>query len=78
MADVIIESPIFSSPFREPAWHFKFTKERITYEIAKGEAEAAHNIVGGPQHSALTNGAFRFHEFNFMLSSPLFLLGEQP
>src|SRR5207302_9589944 len=47
-----------------------------TYAIAKadlllkGEGEAADNIVGGPQHSTLSNDAFPVREFDFMLSNP--------
>ena len=47
-----------------------------TYSIAKadlllkGEGEAADNIVGGPEHSTLSNDAFPSHEFDFMLSNP--------
>ena len=47
-----------------------------TYAIAKadlllkGEGEAADNIVGGPEHSTLSNDAFPSHEFDFMLSNP--------
>src|SRR5664280_2811732 len=38
--------------------------------LLKGEGEGADNIVGGPEHSTLTNDAFRGHEFDFMLSNP--------
>ena len=47
-----------------------------TYAIAKadlllkGEGEAADNIIGGPEHSTLSNDAFPSHEFDFMLSNP--------
>ncbi|NGZ11029.1 MAG: SAM-dependent DNA methyltransferase [Nitrospira sp. LK70] len=47
-----------------------------TYAIAKadfllkGEGEAADNIVGGPEHSTLSNDAFLSREFDFMLSNP--------
>ncbi len=47
-----------------------------TYAIAKadlllkGEGEAADNIVGGPEHSTLSNDAFPALEFDFMLSNP--------
>jgi type I restriction enzyme M protein len=47
-----------------------------TYAIAKadlllkGEGEAADNIVGGPEHSTLSNDAFPAREFDFMLSNP--------
>ena len=47
-----------------------------TYAIAKadlllkGEGEAADNIVGGPEHSTLSNDAFPTREFDFMLSNP--------
>ncbi len=47
-----------------------------TYAIAKadlllkGEGEAADNIVGGPEHSTLSNDAFPSCEFDFMLSNP--------
>ena len=38
--------------------------------ILKGEGEAADNIVGGPEHSTLTNDAFPTRQFDFMLSNP--------
>ena len=38
--------------------------------LLKGEGEAADNIVGGPEHSTLTNDAFPSREFDFMLSNP--------
>ncbi len=38
--------------------------------LLKGEGEAADNIVGGSEHSTLSNDAFRSHEFDFMLSNP--------
>ena len=38
--------------------------------LLKGEGEAADNIVGGPEHSTLSNDAFPSHEFDFMLSNP--------
>ena len=38
--------------------------------LLKGEGEAADNIVGGPEHSTLSNDAFRTREFDFMLSNP--------
>ena len=38
--------------------------------LLKGEGDAADNIVGGPEHSAISNDAFRSHEFDFMLSNP--------
>ena len=47
-----------------------------TYAIAKadlllqGEGRAADNIVGGPEHSTLSNDAFPAREFDFMLSNP--------
>ena len=47
-----------------------------TYAIAKadlllkGEGEAADNIIGGPEHSTLSNDAFPEKEFDFMLSNP--------
>lgn len=47
-----------------------------TYAIAKadfllkGEGEAADNLVGGPEHSTLSNDGFRSREFDFMLSNP--------
>ena len=36
--------------------------------LLKGEQDA--NIVGGPQHSTLSNDAFGDHTFDFMLSNP--------
>jgi len=47
-----------------------------TYAIAKadlllkGEGDAADNIVGGPEHSTLSNDAFPGRTFDFMLSNP--------
>lgn len=38
--------------------------------LLKGEGEAADNIVGGPEHSTLSNDAFPSQEFDFMLSNP--------
>lgn len=38
--------------------------------LLKGEGEAADNIVGGPEHSTLSNDAFPGKEFDFMLSNP--------
>ena len=42
MAQVVIENPIFNSPFDEPRRHFRFTEEGITDEIV----EAPQNVVG--------------------------------
>ena len=38
--------------------------------LLKGEGDAADNIVGGPEHSTLSNDAFRSREFDFMLANP--------
>ena len=38
--------------------------------LLKGEGAAADNIVGGPEHSTLSNDAFSSREFDFMLSNP--------
>jgi len=38
--------------------------------LLKGEGDAADNIIGGPEHSTLSNDAFPSREFNFMLSNP--------
>jgi len=38
--------------------------------LLKGEGQAADNIVGGPEHSTLSNDAFRSRQFDFMLSNP--------
>jgi type I restriction enzyme M protein len=38
--------------------------------LLKGEGEAADNIVGGPEHSTISNDAFPSREFDFMLSNP--------
>ena len=38
--------------------------------LLKGEGDQADNIVGGPEHSTLSNDAFPSHEFDFMLSNP--------
>ncbi len=40
--------------------------------LLKGEGEAADNIVGGPEHSTLSNDAFPSREFDFMLSNPAY------
>ena len=38
--------------------------------LLKGEGEAADNIVGGPEHSTLSNDAYGHRGFDFMLSNP--------
>ena len=38
--------------------------------LLKGEGDAADNIVGGPEHSTLSNDAFPSRDFDFMLSNP--------
>jgi len=38
--------------------------------LLKGEGDAADNIVGGPEHSTLSNDAFPSRQFDFMLSNP--------
>ena len=38
--------------------------------LMKGEEDAGANIIGGPDHSTLSNDAFRDHSFDFMLSNP--------
>ena len=38
--------------------------------LLKGEGDAADNLVGGPEHSTLSNDAFGAREFDFMLSNP--------
>jgi len=38
--------------------------------LLKGEGDAADNIIGGPEHSTLSNDAFPGREFDFMLSNP--------
>ena len=38
--------------------------------LLKGEGKAADNIVGGPEHSTLSNDAFPSRKFDFMLSNP--------
>ena len=38
--------------------------------MLKGEGYAADNIVGGPEHSTLSNDAFPSRTFDFMLSNP--------
>ena len=38
--------------------------------LLKGEKDSDANIVGGPQHSTLSNDAFSNHAFDFMLSNP--------
>jgi type I restriction enzyme M protein len=38
--------------------------------LLKGEGDAADNIIGGPEHSTLSNDAFPSRELDFMLSNP--------
>ncbi|MGA2331730.1 MAG: class I SAM-dependent DNA methyltransferase [Syntrophales bacterium] len=38
--------------------------------LLKGEGDAADNIIGGPEHSTLSNDAFPSRKFDFMLSNP--------
>ena len=38
--------------------------------LLKGERNVDENIIGGPQHSTLSNDAFRARTFDFMLSNP--------
>ncbi|MGE5482043.1 MAG: type I restriction-modification system subunit M, partial [Bacteroidota bacterium] len=38
--------------------------------LLKGNGEEADNIIGGPEHSTLSNDAFPSREFDFMLSNP--------
>ena len=38
--------------------------------LLKGGGDAADNIVGGPEHSTLSNDAFSSEDFDFMLSNP--------
>ena len=38
--------------------------------MLKGEGHSADNIVGGPEHSTLSNDAFPSRTFDFMLSNP--------
>jgi type I restriction enzyme M protein len=38
--------------------------------LIKGDGDAADNIVGGPEHSTLSNDAFRGRTFDFMLANP--------
>ena len=38
--------------------------------LPKGEQNIDENIIGGPQHSTLSNDAFRSRTFDFMLSNP--------
>ncbi|MFN8705590.1 MAG: class I SAM-dependent DNA methyltransferase, partial [Planctomyces sp.] len=38
--------------------------------LLKGDGDAADNIVGGPEHSTISNDAFRSREFDFMLANP--------
>jgi len=38
--------------------------------LLKGEGDAADNIVGGPEHSTLSNDTFPSLTFDFMLSNP--------
>ena len=38
--------------------------------LLKGEGDAADNVVGGGEHSTLSNDAFPSREFDFMLSNP--------
>ena len=38
--------------------------------LLKGERNVDENIIGGPQHSTLSNDAFKTRTFDFMLSNP--------
>ncbi len=38
--------------------------------LMKGDGDDADNLVGGPEHSTLSNDAFPSKEFDFMLSNP--------
>ena len=38
--------------------------------LLKGERNVDENIIGGPQHSTLSNDSFRSRTFDFMLSNP--------
>ena len=38
--------------------------------LLKGERNVDENIIGGPEHSTLSNDAFRSRTFDFMLSNP--------
>ena len=38
--------------------------------LLKGDGDGADNIVGGPEHSTLSNDAFPGREFDFMLANP--------
>src|SRR5712691_8551395 len=38
--------------------------------LLKGEGDAGDNVIGGPEHSTLSNDAFPSREFDFMLSNP--------
>ena len=38
--------------------------------LLKGGGEAADNLIGGPEHSTLSNDGFAAREFDFMLSNP--------
>ena len=38
--------------------------------LLKGDGDAADNIIGGSEHSTLSNDAFRGREFDFMLANP--------
>lgn len=41
-------------------------------QLLRGSRDAVEHIVGGPEHSTLTNDAFPNHEFDFMLCNPPF------
>ena len=38
--------------------------------LLKEERNVDENIIGGPQHSTLSNDSFRSKTFDFMLSNP--------
>ena len=38
--------------------------------LLKGEENADANIIGGPEHSTLSNDAFKEYKFDFMISNP--------
>ncbi len=41
-------------------------------QLVRGNGDAVEHIVGGPEHSTLTNDAFPNHQFDFMLCNPPF------
>lgn len=44
MKDVVIENPVITSPFEEPARHFRLDDDGITNDIVKGRRLSCYFI----------------------------------